>query len=244
MGVFIDYNPTAAFWVHDKIIPRPDTKLIISDHRRNHFIAEEIHTEIENHPDPEWRRVYARGLTGNITGICFPNWKPIQDDSYKNEVQEVIFGVDFGYTNDPTAIVKISIISKFETICEELMYIPSGDDKFIAEVLQQNGANDMTPIYCDHDKEIIGLLRRRGLLAVGAKKNDKGGDILKIRSVQVFYTPNSKNIHFERSRYCFKHTDDIVTNIPDDRTPHHCMDAIRYAIYTHFLRMGYFIELT
>ena len=51
--VIIDYNPTARFWVHDKIIGREDCKLIISDHRNNRFLTEDEHQKIEEIEDKE-----------------------------------------------------------------------------------------------------------------------------------------------------------------------------------------------
>ena len=72
--VFIDYNPSARFWVHNNIIGRDDCRLILSDHRNNRFLTEQEHKKIEEIDDPELWRVYARGLTGKITGLIFTNW--------------------------------------------------------------------------------------------------------------------------------------------------------------------------
>ena len=77
--VFLDYNPTARFWVHDKIIGRKDCKLIISDHRNNQFLTEEEHRKIEEIEDPELWQVYARGLTGKITGLVFSRWDIVEE---------------------------------------------------------------------------------------------------------------------------------------------------------------------
>ena len=238
---FYDYNPSAAFWVHDTLLNKDTTKLIISDHRHNPFLTQEKHDEIENHPDPEWHRVYARGLTGNITGIVFPNWKIIEGNEWKNEIKEVIYGIDYGYTNDPTAILKIFILSKNEVVLQELMYTPSSDDAFITEVLEKNGYFPEQYAYADHDKVVNSLLRRRGVSVFNAVKQDRGNAIQKIRSLQVWYTPESVNIHRERARYQFKKTNDLVTNIPDETGSNHTMHAAIYGIYTHFLRMNYFI---
>jgi predicted phage terminase large subunit-like protein len=70
--VFIDYNPTAKFWVHEELLGKPDVKLIISDHRHNPFLDEETHARIEGITDPQFFKVYARGLTGKIEGLLFP----------------------------------------------------------------------------------------------------------------------------------------------------------------------------
>jgi phage terminase large subunit len=88
--IYIDYNPSAPFWAHEKLIGTgPETndlsatiQLIISDHRHNCFLSEEEHRKIEGIKDKELWKVYARGMTGNLTGLIHPNWKKIPDADY------------------------------------------------------------------------------------------------------------------------------------------------------------------
>jgi hypothetical protein len=70
--VFIDYNPSARFWVHEELIGKPGVRLVISDHRHNPFLSREEHEKIEGIKDPQFFKVYARGLTGKIEGLLFP----------------------------------------------------------------------------------------------------------------------------------------------------------------------------
>jgi len=252
-AVFYDYNPSAPFWVHDKIIPREDCKLIISDHRGNQFLTQDKHDEIENHPDDEWWRVYARGMTGNITGLCFPNWKPIHGDDWKKDIQETIWGGDFGFTSSKTAIVKIHILSKTEVVIEEVYYKADSDDQTIFDVCMAWGYNEHLS-YWDHNstdrggkhEQYVSLLRNRGMQAYLAIKAGKSQQIGMLRKVQIWYTPNSENVAAERARYRFKTFTDNEGNKHqlnqiEDGTPNHLMDAIQYGIYTHFYRNGYFI---
>jgi len=253
-NIFYDYNPSVPFWVHDKIIPRSDSQLIISDHRHNQFLTPEKHAEIENHPDDEWWRVYARGLTGNITSLCFPNWKPIHGNDWRKDVREVVFGGDFGFTSSKTAIVKIHILSNTEVVIEECFYKPESDDQIMYEVLKQWGGDENTCSYFDHNstdkgarpQQYVQLLRQRGIAAYLAIKAGKSQQIQKIRGVQVWYTEGSTNIAAERSRYKFKtiHTstgDEVQTNVIDEASPNHLMDAIQYGVYTHFTRNSLWI---
>ena len=69
--IFIDYNPSARFWVHDKIVGGDDVLLTITDHRHNPFLSQDEHNRIESISDPELWRVYARGLTGRIQGVIY-----------------------------------------------------------------------------------------------------------------------------------------------------------------------------
>ncbi len=94
--IYLDYNPSAPFWVHEKLIGEPGVKLLISDHRHNTFLSKQQHDLIENIPDKELWRVYARGLTGNISGLIFPNWTPIEPEKFPDV--DFVGGLDFGWT--------------------------------------------------------------------------------------------------------------------------------------------------
>ena len=96
--VFIDYNPTARFWAHDEVIGKADTRLIISDHRKNYFLTDDEHQRIEGISDPELWKVYARGLTGKIEGLVLTNWEICDTLPPEEEWKMSCFGLDFGFT--------------------------------------------------------------------------------------------------------------------------------------------------
>jgi hypothetical protein len=98
LKVFIDYNPSARFWVHEKLIGKPDVRLIISDHRSNRFLSEEQHDMIENIDDDELWKVYARGVTGKITGLVYTNWDIVEELPPQDEWKMVAYGLDWGFT--------------------------------------------------------------------------------------------------------------------------------------------------
>lgn len=243
---FIDYNPSAPFWCHDKLIGTTDqsndfgktVELIISDHRHNPFLTEEEHRQTENIKDKELWRVYARGLTGNLSGLIYPNWKQIPDDQFPDA--DFFGGLDFGYTSDPTAAVKIAIIGNTAFV-KELCYETGLPAQRVKDIFTANGFTTEQVVYCEHDKEQIAQLRRLSILAIPANKNNgslKGG-ILKVNEFNVFYTASSKNIHEERIRYMWE-KDKITGNSTNAPVPgmDHLLDAIRYGIYTKFFRQG------
>ena len=131
---FLDYNPTIRFWCHDRLIGTDKTsndlganvKLIISDHRHNPFLRPEDHLKTESIKDKELWRVYARGLTGNISGIIYPDWQRISDEQWNEIIKtsgRVFAGLDFGYTNDPTAGVVMARIGE-SIYVKEICYTP------------------------------------------------------------------------------------------------------------------------
>lgn len=260
----IDYNPTIKFWAHEKLEGDGETKFYITNHWHNPFLTAAKHLEIENiciferdkdgkvlfddkgkpivlKGDYEQWKVYARGLTGNVTGIIFPNWQMIDDDEFpKDNEVDWIYSIDFGYTNDPTAIVKICKIGNTLFI-KELGYETGMTPVEIKEVLKNNGYNEFEgmPLYCEHDPDMVRLLRNIGVHAFLARKGQgsiKAGIEL-INSYDVKYPCSSRKLHHERSMYIWE-VDRVtgqLTNMPVDQN-NHLMDACRYGIYTKFLR--------
>lgn len=96
--IFIDYNPTARFWVHDNLLGRDDVELLISDHRDNTFLTQEQHDSIEAIDDEELFKVYARGKTGKLEGLIFTNWDIVDSMPSAEETKLSVFGVDFGFS--------------------------------------------------------------------------------------------------------------------------------------------------
>lgn len=245
--VFIDYNPTAPFWAHEKLIgTTPESndlnapiRLIISDHRHNPFLSEADHARTENIKDPELWKVYARGLTGNISGLIYPNWRQIPDKDFPWQDDNFFGGLDFGYTNDPTAGSKLVRIGN-KIFVHELCYESGIAPVRLNQLYRGVGfGKDKNPIYCERDGDMIKQLRQLELLAIPARKGPgsiKAG-ILKVNEYEVYYTASSKNIDYERKKYMWLMDPDTgkPTNEPVDIDNHH-MDEIRMAIYTRFWR--------
>lgn len=237
--IFLDYNPTAAFWAHDKLIGTPGVKLIISDHRHNPFLSAEEHAKIENIADKDLFDVYARGKTGNLTGLIFPRWVRIPDSQYPHGA-DFFGGLDFGYTNDPTAGVKIATVGD-SVFLHELCYEPGLPAMRTKEIFYANGFTEESEVYCEHDPDQVRELRSLGMMAMLARKGPgsiKGG-IKKLNEMKVFYTESSKNLHEERMRYMYEidKATGKPTNIPKPGFDH-LMDAARMGIYTKFHRYG------
>lgn len=151
--IFIDYNPSFAFWAHAKLISGGEkqfvdkVQLFIVDHRHNPFLTQDEHDAYENISDPERFRVYARGMTGQTKGQIFrfkkidnvpTTW--IVDENGKKVEKELDFGfgVDIGYTTDKTAIVKVWINGK-DHYYQELLYM-SNDE--IQDMINAKGLKD------------------------------------------------------------------------------------------------------
>jgi phage terminase large subunit len=227
--VFVDYNPNARFWVHEKLIGKEGTELIISDHRHNPFLPEIIRKKIEalRNDDEELWKVYARGMTGKIEGLIYRNWGTI--GTIPHEAQLIGMGMDFGFTNDPTACVLVYRYNG-ELIIDELLYHKGYTNQDIGQFFTQAGINKTVPIIADSaEPKSIEELRRMGWRIEGANKGKdsilNGIDILKRFRFNV--TTRSSNLIKELNAYKWKEKDGNATNVPIDSF-NHGMDALRY----------------
>lgn len=255
--VIIDYNPSAPFWAHEKLIGTTKltndlnavVRLFISDHRHNPFLSDKEHERTENIKDEDLWWVYARGRTGNLTGLVYTTWKQIPDKDFPWDADNRFGGLDFGYTNDPTAGVRISKLGEKKIYIHQLCYqsdlVPTDIKKLykegdgVSKLYKAPPFEDDDVIYCEHDGNWIRQLRMLDCMAVAATKGPgsiKAG-ISKVKEYEIYYTASSFKIREELSKYMWMV--DPETNRPTN-TPvdlhNHLMDAIRYGIYSNFLR--------
>jgi hypothetical protein len=244
---FVDYNPTSNFYIHDKVIGNkiefPSVKVIRSWHVHNPYLTEEEHARIERIQDPQLFKVYARGLTGVLTGTIYPNWEEVEEFPWTDGV---VWYVDWGFsdkeTADPVAAGRVAFKPKdvdYDYVADELVYKRGTPASQIAQVFKAAGYKSGQPCYCDHSPEDIREMRLYGIHAFPASKGPGSliSGITFMRSKRIAYTTRSENIREERSRYKFMEIEGIVTNTPIDEWNHH-MDGIRYACHTHSLRTG------
>jgi len=244
--IVVDYNPSAPFYIHDKFIGTTPSsndlhatvELCISDHRHNPFLSEEQHAQIEGIKDRELWWIYARGKTGNLSGLIFPNFRIIKDSEFPFNTTK-FGGIDYGYTNDPTAALDIRRV-KDKLYVHELCYRPDVPTKEIKLLYKERGYTSETPIYSEHDQTIVQQLRQSGMNVVPALKpagSVFAGIMMLRKDFEVYYTESSKNFDFERKRYMFVKNPDtnLYTNEPLDLY-NHCMDALRYGVYTRYFR--------
>jgi len=246
--VILDYNPTSSFWVHDKLTgASPDkefngkAQLYITDHRHNPFLSQEEHDNIENIGDPELWNVYARGKTGKVTGLVFGHFKRV--DAPPQQFERIIWGIDYGYTNDQTALTKIWCRG-IQRWGKECAYAPGIPEEEIKKILVAEGWLPEQPIYSERDPDIINGLRRIGLPVVPAIKGpgSKAAGIAKVRSHDChLILPGSDNFDRELKGYKFMEAEDLYTgrkillNDTVDGDDHLC-DAFRMADYTDSFR--------
>ena len=228
---YIDYNPNARFWVHDKLIGRKGYKLIISDHRHNPFLSPEDHEKIEAISDPDLWKVYARGLTGKAKGVIYKKWQIV--DEMPSLCKRRFGAIDFGFTNDPTAILDIRL-SEGELWIDLISYDVEMDNPKIVDVIKSAGMAKIHFIADSAEPKSISELKKLGLSVEGA---DKGPDSIKngisaVKRYKLNVTRRSKFLitELERYRWAVDGAGNPL-NVPIDKF-NHALDALRYGVYT------------
>jgi len=225
--IYLDYNPSARFWVHEELIGKPDVKLIISDHRNNPHLSEDTHQRIESYTGERFK-VYSRGLTGKMDGLIYSNW--VLCESMPEIYKMRYIGLDFGFTNDPTAIIDVRV-SNGELWLDELCYRTGLTNPDISDVLKENGIYGNVNIVADSaEPKSIAELQNLGHRVEGANKGPdsikNGIDILQRYKLNV--TRRSLGIRKELGAYEWKkNKNGIFVNEPIGEF-NHALDAIRY----------------
>jgi phage terminase large subunit len=239
--VYLDYNPDTSFWVHDKIIPMPNAELIISDHRHNPFLSDKIREKIEALKDKDldlWK-VYARGRTGKIEGLILKKWY-VLNESFEDK-NLIGYGIDFGFTNDPTTLVEVRL-QDGELWVKELIYETGLTNRDISDRMEALGISKGALIVADSaEPKSIEELRRLRWTIDGVKKGADsimfGINLLKGYSINVH--SSSKNLIKELEQYKWKvDRNGDSLNVPIDGY-NHAIDALRYLIMHKFSKKGY-----
>lgn len=228
--IFIDYNPSARFWVHDEVIGRDGVEVLYSWHIHNTFLTDEEHARIEAISDPELHKVYARGKTGKIEGLVLTNWDICDTLPSMEEWKMSAYGLDFGFTNDPSALEHV-VLAHGELWIDEKLYSTGMTNPDIAHRAKDEGIGSSDQIIADcAEPKSIKELQAHGLWVTASPKGQdsivSGLDILKRYRIHV--TRRSIGLLANLRSYQWgKDKDGNMTNKPEDKN-NHGIDAIRY----------------
>lgn len=239
--IIIDYNPSDEFhWIYDEVIPREDAEFFQTTYLDNPFLEQSVIDEIERlkRVDENYWRVYGLGERGAAKSLVF-TYNECQQIPTSAEL--VGYGLDFGYSADPTAL--IAVFKEGDNLyADELVYRTGMTNTDIAKTIQSLNLSKYEPIWGDSaEPKTIDELRRRGL---NVKPTAKGRDSINIgidmiRRYNLYVTARSNNLIKELRNYKY-HEDKQgrVTNKPIDAFNHAC-DAMRYSIYNTLARPNY-----
>ena len=232
--IYLDYNPSHEFWVHKELINDEDSSFIVLTYKDNEALDPAIVKEIEKAKEKaetsnywaNWWKVYGLGELGSLEGVVLSNWKQI--DTIPKEARLLGYGLDFGFTADPTACIAIYKYND-KIIADEVLYQKGLHNNEIASKLKECNAM----IYADKaEPKSISELQRYGLKIMGA---EKGADsiiygIQLLQQQDLLVTSQSLNLIKELRNYVWKKDKNgqQIPNKPID-DHNHAIDALRYA---------------
>ena len=233
--IYLDYNPVTAFWVHEELIPRKDNDFIILTYLDNEGLSKAIVAEIESRKDSKnfWE-VYGLGQLGSQHGKIYSDWAII--DEVPHEARLERYGLDFGYTNDPTAIVAVYYYNG-GYIVDEIACFTGMSNRAIADTLL-NCERKALVVADSAEPKSIDEIRGYGVNIIGVEKKkgeSKSETFVKwsigiVQNQRISVTKQSINVIKGYRNYLWKvDKDEKILNEPDHDFSDP-MDAIRYAL--------------
>lgn len=241
--VMYDYNPSAPFWGTDEIPKRDRYKLVHTTYKDNEFLPDEVRREIEaNKGVGNWWRVYGLGLIGQIDGQVF-NFKVVDDMPDPAGFIET-YGMDFGFTNDPTTLIRcLCHTGRREIYADQLIWQTGMKNPDIAAALkdigiQRPGNGPTVWADCAEPKSIDEIAAFGLNIKPCDKKAAVREQIQALQSWTIYVTRRSVDLINEGRKYLFKQRPDgTYTNEPIDFF-NHGIDALRYGTYTGVILQG------
>jgi len=233
--IFIDFNPDDEnVWINTELEKKRlndmnDVEVIVSTYKDNTFLPESLVKEIEylEKTDPEFWKIYGLGEYGKIFGLIFPDYKVI--DAIPNDATFIANGGDFGFTNDPCAILEV-YKQDGELWINEIEYKRGMTNPDIAQRLKELGKDREETIFDSAEPKSIAELSNLQIRVEGA---EKGKDSIKnsidiLKRYKLNITSNSTNLIKELRTYKWKlDKSGNGINEPVDYN-NHLIDALRY----------------
>lgn len=234
--IWLDWNPTSEFWFYTEMKPnRNDIDFITLTYKDNEALDNVTIQEIESHKhNKNWWRVYGLGQLGIIESRIYTDWQLI--DNIPHEARLERYGLDFGYSNDPTAIDAIYYYNG-GYIIDQITHQKGLSNKQIANILI-NQPKGLVIADSAEPKSIDEIMT----YGINIQPSIKGqGSLLKgiqyVQDQRISVTKRSINVIKEYRNYLWQtDKEGVIINDPEPGWDHH-MDAIRYAInslYPHY----------
>jgi phage terminase large subunit len=228
--VIIDFNPSEEFhWIYDHVLPRKDVEFYQTTYKDNPFLGAEIKAEIERLKDIDenYWRVYGLGERGQSRSLVY-TFTTIKE--IPKEAKLVSYGLDFGYSSDPTSLVRTYLLGD-DMYVDELLYRTGMTNQDIANEMKALGLDRSNEVFADSaEPKSIEEIYRMGWNVKPTIKGSINIGIDIIRRYKLHATESSFNLIKELRNY--KYIEDkngLLTNKPVDNF-NHALDALRYSV--------------
>jgi phage terminase large subunit len=223
--IFVDFNPTHEFYIISDYKQRTNATYIHSTFKKNPFLADEIIKELveAGKRNANFQKVFVEGEVGSIEGVVFDNW---EIGEFNNSIQLTAFGQDYGFSNDPTTLIKIAVDNaKHEIYIKELFYKKGLSTQQIYDLNKTYAGNGLI-IADSAEPRLISELRRMGNNIREAEKGQGSvsAGLMALQDYKMIVSPESINIQNEFKNYVW--LDGNAKLVIDDFN--HTIDPLRY----------------
>lgn len=234
--IWLDYNPSNLFWVDKELIGQPDTDYITLTYKDNDALPESIVREIEKAKEKantstywaNWWRVYGLGEVGSLEGVCIPDWKEI--DRIPEDARLLAYGMDFGYSVDPTTLIALYKWND-AYIYDEVLYKKGMLNRDISRFISQQDIKENIVADSAEPKSIAELTQYgHNVYPVSKGRDSVVYGINLINQNEIYVTARSKNLKRELQGYIWaKDKEGNTLQKPTGAHPD-CIDAARYVL--------------
>ncbi len=242
----LTFNPLdEAHWLYRRFFestPPANAYVLVTTHNDNAFLHPDVRDEIEALREQNYNlwRVYARGEWGRLEGQIYAPFEQ-HDTPPEGTPYDTVYGLDFGYVN-ATALVRVDWYDEYGPTApwvSEVIYESGMTNSDLIKRLDTIPALNRYMIYADGaEMQRIEEIQRAGYRIQPADKSagSVAAGIGHIQSLTVHTPSDSTYLNRERSAYLWQ--EDAHGNALDKPVKYndHAMDAMRYAIYTHYMR--------
>lgn len=226
--IWLDWNPVAEFWWYSEVVPNTEHDFLTLTYKDNEALDPAIVDAIEARKyNKGWWKVYGEGQLGEAEGRIFVDWQLI--DEVPHEARLERYGLDFGYSNDPTAIAGLH---KYNGgfVLDEVTYQKALTNKQIADILLN--IPRALVIADSAEPKSIDELKLYGVNVLPAQKGQ--GSVLQgiqfVQQQRISVTKRSTNLIKEYRNYLWQtDKDGRIINEPGVIF-NHMMDAVRYGL--------------
>jgi len=234
--IWLDWNPENEFWWYTDILGKRDVDFITLTYKDNEVLDQRIIDTIESRRwNKNWWLVYGLGQLGEVESRIFTGWEIV--DNIPHEARLERYGLDFGYTNDPTALVAIHYFNG-GYVLDEVLYRLRMANREITDIIK---TLPYALVVADSaEPKSIDEIKSYGVSIVGSTKGQ--GSVLQgvqyVQDQRISVTKQSLNLIKEYRNYLWQtDKEGKIINEPQEFM-NHCMDAIRYG-FDKFQRGNY-----
>lgn len=231
--IVIDFNPSDEYhWIYDKVLPRDDCDFFKTTYLDNPFVEESIRKEIEllKDTDEQYWQIYGLGERAASRSTVF---RYAEVSHIPEDAELVAYGMDFGFSNDPSTLVSV-YTKDINLYVKEHLYRTAMTTTDIHKFLLGEKL-DNKPIYADSaEPRLIEELRRMGHNIFPSLKGkdsvNAGIDLLKRYKINILSTSSNAISEFRNYKWKEDKTGALLNTPIDDNN--HIIDPCRYATYS------------